>query len=954
MGRRLAVFALWVLVISFLAFDHSGTELASKRQEVEKGRSCQTVARLPKQSTAEEDLESEAGLEGLERPSHLEHTRNSPSIARLPYNDLALLTVPNSKSAQGSALQKLQEPLDANMGLWKKPQQEQEAEKEKRCCGFQGPRSTTRRGQCGARVQLLSHSSSVDSNHTTGKVGSSQRRCRHACTTTTDVATTTSSDNRFDRRGPSHYAHPSGAAGNECDIVGGTVQQAQRVGDQEQEYQLSEGAFAWAFESTSPPQGASQQCCHQDIQPRSGMEQMCSRVDAKSPQACLPVQRMQSQDAHSVRGEAQGTGHDQARHASCLGFAFGEDARCSGSPAGCTGCGPTNSSDPIHGSRSRDPGHFRRRNGSGAHRGWTNRRQAGSSSESQKATSLSTSSITRESGATTPESQSRDQVDVGTADDVGRHNCLAGDSHFVHLGSCLSDCGFDRTCNFDFPSRPAENRSQCENVGCLTDDTFVADQVTLFETELDSDDDFTWLDVSDRLPSRKTVNRHVTFHPMVQVGIFHGQDSFECEIELDSSSRILRGCWHLHGFGSSMSACTAVLSSNRDSGLDQSSFSSPRTDSSTHLHPSVAQETHRSIQPHDTFLSALAAIRNAVGILSRVVRVDTWLLVKGHAEVCPFAREISVKPDATDQEIEWACRRVWHDIARESPFRWHVVRNSPSSGVVTKVHLILVQGVHDPHQAHLVHLNQWPILGKFRAVLSDVAEPFNQMLIKAGARLPRSAPLAQFAGFYNEQGNAFQLDHHDRIDVDCSNVLYAYVRFPAVQVNEASDADSSLGELSTSAPDTSSDADESDEFSWVSTHSAVAHFDQHGPFPWEDPDFLDNEILDDLGDEPNDPTLEFPDEHRAQMRQQALLVRATTPAQQDSWVAVTFGLGIADLGRRDVDFRWDQLGQVPELIKQLWHDHLEYADAQLLFVTPQPEGLHVRKYLVFLLVVEYG
>ena len=54
------------------------------------------------------------------------------------------------------------------------------------------------------------------------------------------------------------------------------------------------------------------------------------------------------------------------------------------------------------------------------------------------------------------------------------------------------------------------------------------------------------------------------------------------------------------------------------------------------------------------------------------------------------------------------------------------------------------------------------------------------------------------------------------------------------------------------------------------------------------------------------------------------------------WQVITFGLGIADLGRRDARFSSGMEGELLDKVYQLWHDHAEHGTSEVFYVTPQP------------------
>ena len=73
--------------------------------------------------------------------------------------------------------------------------------------------------------------------------------------------------------------------------------------------------------------------------------------------------------------------------------------------------------------------------------------------------------------------------------------------------------------------------------------------------------------------------------------------------------------------------------------------------------------------------------------------------------------------------------------------------------------------------------------------------------------------------------------------------------------------------------------------------------------------------------------------------------------QEARWTAITYGLGLLDLGRRDCDFHPSRLHELPQAIQELWADHGRYGDVTIYFVDPQPSEIGGIGTMVFLVVV---
>ena len=141
---------------------------------------------------------------------------------------------------------------------------------------------------------------------------------------------------------------------------------------------------------------------------------------------------------------------------------------------------------------------------------------------------------------------------------------------------------------------------------------------------------------------------------------------------------------------------------------------------------------------------------------------------------------------------------------------------------------------------------------------------------------------------------------------------------------------------------------ESDETSCMAITPTMLQFDHPNPYPWQvtDPEDL-------IEDQPPPPVeTDFAAGHRAQANDFIVLAEEVLEDSIQAWTAVTFGLGLLDLGRRDVEFDPGNLEALPMLIDNLWADHRAYGDLTIFFVNPQPSEIAGVRTLVLIVVVE--
>ena len=455
--------------------------------------------------------------------------------------------------------------------------------------------------------------------------------------------------------------------------------------------------------------------------------------------------------------------------------------------------------------------------------------------------------------------------------------------------------------------------------------------------------------------SAATGAQSVRFDDLVQINLKYEDEVREFSVHLDRVHELLRECWQLYGFGSSMQHTCRVLCSAMENDASISGnglqFDSSGSDGRSPELPAASHDSHSSLSQQE-FWNDVAGLRDG---FRRVRRIQTWLLIEGYAEVCEFSRSVSIRPSMSFADFEQVCRSRWSDVIFQAPIDWHLVRGQadmPHDGL----HVVIAQNQARMSCSHIVHYDPWPILAKYRAVMFEPGMPVADVLLKVRANLPRSQVGGQLVVSFQE-GNAIRtLDSQDPVYVGSATVLHARVQvvhpWDASSDEEAS-VDSSV---STDAP-SSQELVESDDDIFSATMLALTsfHFDPRGAYPWE---IDDPEVLPEQDEEDEVvPGLVFMENDRFQMNQHVQYLAASLANQNDeadTWVAVTYGVGLTDLGRRDVEFRRQDIERLPTMIQELWGDHLQYGDPTLYFVTPQPERQHVKPCLVFLVAISYN
>ena len=124
----------------------------------------------------------------------------------------------------------------------------------------------------------------------------------------------------------------------------------------------------------------------------------------------------------------------------------------------------------------------------------------------------------------------------------------------------------------------------------------------------------------------------------------------------------------------------------------------------------------------------------------------------------------------------------------------------------------------------------------------------------------------------------------------------------------------------------------------MSVSSAPMQCNDVGQLPWIE--FEENQIDDDLIEDEG-IAISFAPQHEdlAQAHINLILSDLAEEEVNDEWTAVTFGLGLVDLGRRDVTFDPGDLNQMLRQILDTWIDHAQYGGLTIYHVNPQPMDL---------------
>ena len=278
---------------------------------------------------------------------------------------------------------------------------------------------------------------------------------------------------------------------------------------------------------------------------------------------------------------------------------------------------------------------------------------------------------------------------------------------------------------------------------------------------------------------------------------------------------------------------------------------------------------------------------------------------------------------------------------------FHFVDPAPDTGSNVIAHVIIIQGQVDAQRSLLIKHDGLPILRKHRAVLYHPQDTVLAILTKAQCHRPCLQRHVKCSLQSLKLSNPTRYETDEVTDEPQASFMQAWVMTGDSDSETAPEDDdvqeqSSDSEASTRFVTREYDDDSEVDFEESSfMHSGggmppVLHseFQQQYPFPWADQIVQqhDNEGLEE--EEPD--SLVFGADQEDLVRDLMDQVEDSDLNPRGRITAITYGLGIAELGRRDITFDPRNVQSFVDTIAELWHDHLMFANAEIWVVTPQP------------------
>ena len=439
----------------------------------------------------------------------------------------------------------------------------------------------------------------------------------------------------------------------------------------------------------------------------------------------------------------------------------------------------------------------------------------------------------------------------------------------------------------------------------------------------------------------------IRFHTHVSVHCWYEADEVQVEIPCVSNHVWLRRFWTMNSqiaeWGSFVKMKRIaqhvpwMMLANEHSLQGQESFGNDSAAASGSRHQGASQSEecrHEHVQSHT---------QQAQG--SRRSTVVTWCITQD-MPVCAHSRRVRYSQEASQLDFKFECRRSWQDVLDDDDFDVIPIAQ-PSNYDASEVGMILVQHRMMHQKAILARHHGWVPLSQKRAFLIDAHSRVSHVFQICGLEavchrighqcaLHVTSTVGNAFLTWNEETQARDGDFHDMIiryeDSDSADSE----RESSLQEDDDTGGQESEEASTVFYEGESTDQSDDDVVALTSLH-------KHGVIScnFEDPvtrvrEEWNLQQMEEDVDIPMQQEVGFAEGHEG-LIQNAVRNPVVNAVRNDGRsVAITFGLGVANLGRRDAHYEAANIGDLKEKIREAWIDFVNRADAEILMVTPQP------------------
>lgn len=323
--------------------------------------------------------------------------------------------------------------------------------------------------------------------------------------------------------------------------------------------------------------------------------------------------------------------------------------------------------------------------------------------------------------------------------------------------------------------------------------------------------------------------------------------------------------------------------------------------------------------------------------------VEVWFLHFPAYPKCLHPRRIRINRQWTEEQLRYQLMQLWIDVIDHSlPCVFHRVTPRPTIRRATVAQIVMKQDGQGDSGTALLHDTSRILSFSYRAVIIRPLDRVWQVARRA------ELDVCESQNFVCTMAVAGQADMTSWQPVPCwHGALCELSRTPVDEPEEPIDnSTDTTAATSESLEDDETATDIRSDFDIVSLVASDSSTPVQSP---------SSPIIHGLDDLPQKQMLHPPDVVWDNWPQVRDLFQEVTREIRDAdvpWTAVTYGVALTDLGRRDVQFLPRDVESLDEMIHRLWEDHATYGTLQLALVDPKPEIAVRTPHIVVLVVVD--
>ena len=449
-------------------------------------------------------------------------------------------------------------------------------------------------------------------------------------------------------------------------------------------------------------------------------------------------------------------------------------------------------------------------------------------------------------------------------------------------------------------------------------------------------------------------SRHVSFNENVDIVCYQQEDAYPATIRMVDQARCCRSLWHMHGQITDINGFLQVLAGFD---LEDSYPISPEVNGQSNQEDEFVNHEGQNVGDthEENFDNELQMVADEIQASRLPIFADTWFLATNRFQVCVRPREMRLKSSflADPMQLERDCRKMWRELDNGGPVTLQVLGGLPTRRSAIKLHIVIMQDPSPRMDTTIFHSESLPPLFKYRAVMFprgiNVNTFFEMAQVEGACHVGVKACYTRCW----ESGEEILKSNLDRVWVPSNRYIEGDIRIVDDVVQLDSEESDQGSEASTWAG-SQADSVESDESFLMSGGPPLFQLDDYMQHMWETAGMEDVDMQDEVQDhiEQVQSDILYAPQHLGHLHDEIDRLRDLQNEDGSEWTAATFGLGLVDLGRRDVRFNPFNLRGLLETILRTWSDHSHYGNVVVYNVHPQPVDFLGPRTVAVLVVIE--